>query len=103
MPTIHKIAICRKTKSFGTFCLFFLDSIDFWHNQSNYLKDSKSTDFNMQLTPSKTLGDHPRKKQWGKDRPFLSFATKCRGRATYDLNVEAISFAIGRGWHSQLI
>ena len=24
-------------------------------------------------------------------------------RATYDLNVEAIFFAIDRGWHSQLI
>ena len=64
----------------------------------------KSTNLNMQPTPSKTLGDHPKKRHWGKDGPFLSFATKCRGRATYDLNVEAISFAIGQGCHSsQLI
>ena len=96
MPAVDKITISRKTKSFGTFCLFFLDSMDLGHYQSNYSKDSKSTNFNMQLTPSKTLGDHPRKRRLGKDGPFLSFATTCRGRATYDLNVEAISFAIGR-------
>ena len=44
------------------------------------------------LTTSKTLGDHPRKRRWGKDDPFLSFATKCKCRPTYDLNVEAIFF-----------
>ena len=39
-----------------------------------------------------------------KDGPLLSFATKCRDRAIYDLNVEAISFAIGQGFCSnQLI
>ena len=31
----------------------------------------------------------------GKDGPFLSFATKYKCLATYDLNVEAFSFAIG--------
>ena len=104
MPSVHKIAISRKTQSFGTFCLFFLDSMDDWHYQSNYSKDSKSTNFNMQPTPSKTLGDHPRKRRWGKHGPFLLFATKCRGRAAYDLNDEAISFGIGRGSRSsQLI
>ena len=104
MPAVHKTAISRKTKSFGTFCLFFLDSMDVWHYQSNYSKDSKSTNFNMCPTPSKTFGDHPRKRRWGKDSPFLSFAIKCRGRAIYDLNVEAISFAIGQGCRSsQLI
>ena len=40
VPAVHKIAISRKTKSFGTFCLFFLDSRDLWHYQSNYSKDS---------------------------------------------------------------
>ena len=44
-----------------------------------------------------TLSDHPRKKRDNKDGPFLWFATKCMCQATYDLNVEAISFAIGRG------
>ena len=63
----------------------------------------KSTNFNMLHAPSKTLGDHPRQRRWGKDGPLLSFATKCKGRATYDLNVEAISFVIGQGWRSQLI
>ena len=92
VPALHKIAISRKTKSFGTFCLFFFDSMVVWHYQSKYLKDSKSTNFNMQPTPSKTLGNHPRIRRWGKNDPFLSFATTCRGRATYDLNVEAISF-----------
>ena len=62
----------------------------------------KSTNFDMQTPPSKTLGDHPRK-TWGKDGLFLSFATKCKCRATYDLNVKAIAFAIERGWRSQLI
>ena len=38
MSTVHKIAISRKSKSFGTFCLFFLDSMDLWHYQSNYSK-----------------------------------------------------------------
>ena len=104
MPAVHKISISGKTKFFDTFCLFFLDSMDVWHYQSNYLKDSKSTNFNMWHTPSKTLGDHPRKRRWAKDGPFLSFATECRGRATYYLNVEAISFAIGQGCRSsQLI
>ena len=42
-------------------------------------------------------------KRLGKDGPFLSFATKCKCRTTYDLNVEAISFAIGQGCRSQLI
>ena len=32
--------------------------------------------------------------RWGKDGPFLSLTTKCKCRATYDLNVEAISIAI---------
>ena len=30
-----------------------------------------------------------------KDSSVVPFATKCRGRATYGLNVEAIFFAIG--------
>ena len=37
----HKIlvpAISRKTKSFGTFSLFILDSMDLWHYQLNYSK-----------------------------------------------------------------
>ena len=58
-------------------------------------RKTKSTNFDMQPTPSKTLGDHPRTRRVGKDGSFFSFATKCRGRATYDLNVEAISFPIG--------
>ena len=37
-----------------------------------------------------------KKRRWGKDSPFLWFATKCKCQATYDLNVEAISFASGR-------
>ena len=60
-------------------------------------RQMKSTNFNMYPTPSKTLSDHPRKRRCGKLGPFLSFGTKCRSRATYDLNVEAIFFAIGRG------
>ena len=87
MPTVHKIAISRKTKYFGTFSLFFLDSLDPWHYPSKYSKDSKSINFNKLPTPSKTLGDHPRKRPWGKDGPFLSFATKCRVRAIYDPNI----------------
>ena len=61
----------------------------------------KSTNFDLKATPSKTLGDHPSKRQWGKKGSFLSFATKCWCRATYDLNAEAIFFAIGRGWRKQ--
>ena len=38
VPALHKIAIFRKTKYFGTFCLFFLDSMDVWHYSSNYSK-----------------------------------------------------------------
>ena len=104
VPAVHKTAISRKTKYFGTFCLFFLDSMDLWHYRSNYSKGSKFTNFNMQPTPRKTLRDHPRKRQWGKNGSFLLFATKCRGRITYDLNVEAISFAVEQGCRSnQLI
>ena len=43
MPAFHKTAISRKTKSFGTFWVFFLDSMDVWHYKSNYPKNSKST------------------------------------------------------------
>ena len=32
------------------------------------------------------------KRRWGEGGPLLFFATKCRGRATYYLNVEAICF-----------
>ena len=38
MPAVHKTAISGETKSFGTFCLFFLDSMDVWHYQSNIQK-----------------------------------------------------------------
>ena len=111
MPTVHKIAISTKTRSFGTFSLFFFDRMDLWLDgstswiyQSNYSKDSKFTNLNIQPTQSKTLGDYLIKRQWGKDGSFFSFATKCKCRATYDLNVEAISFAIGQGCRSsQLI
>ena len=61
MPTVHKPAISRKTKSFGTFRLLFFDSMDVWHYQSNYSKESKSANVNMLPSPRKTLGDHPRK------------------------------------------
>ena len=104
MAAVYKIAISRKSKFFGTFCLFFLDSMNLSHYQSNSSEDSKSANLNMQPTPSKTLRNHPRQRRSAKDGPFLSFATKCRGQATYDLNVEAISFAIGGSCHSsQLI
>ena len=73
------------------------------HYQSHYSKDSKSTNFSMQPTANKTLDDYPKKRGWGKDGPFLSFATKCKCRDTYDLNVEVIFFAIGRSCRSQLI
>ena len=33
MPAVYKLAIFRKTKSFGTFWLFSLDSMDVWHYQ----------------------------------------------------------------------
>ena len=36
MPAFHKIAISTKVESFGTFCLFFLDSMDLWHYLSSY-------------------------------------------------------------------
>ena len=78
--------------------------MDLWHYQSNYSKDTKSTIFNVYSTPSKTLDDYARKRQWSKDGPFLSFATKCKCRATCDQYVEAISFTIEQGCHSnQLI
>ena len=38
VTAVHKHAISRKTKSFSTFCLFFLNSMDVWHYQSNYSK-----------------------------------------------------------------
>ena len=55
MPAVHKIAISRKTKSFGTFCLFFLDSMDLWHYPSNYSKHSKSTNLICSLLQAKHL------------------------------------------------
>ena len=45
----------------------------------------------MEATPSKTLGDGPRKIGGSKDGPVLFFATKCMCQATYDLNVKAMS------------
>ena len=36
MPAVHIIAIFRKTNSFDTFWLFFLDSMNVWHYPSNY-------------------------------------------------------------------
>ena len=60
MSAVYKIAISRKTKSFGTFWVFFLDRMDLWRYQSKYSKDSTSTNFNMKPTPSKTLGDQGR-------------------------------------------
>ena len=38
MPAVHKTAISRKTKFFGTFCPFFRDSMNVWHYPSNYSK-----------------------------------------------------------------
>ena len=56
MPAVHKIAISRKTKSFGTFWVFFLDSMDLWHYQSNYSKDSESLQILIcSLLPAKHL------------------------------------------------
>ena len=113
VPTFHKIPIPRKTKYCSTSCLFFLDSVDLWHYSSKHFKKIyrktliccfNILNFNMLPTPSKTLGDHPRKRRESKDGLFFWFATKCMCRATYDLNVEAISLAIGQGFHSsQLI
>ena len=36
VPALHKIAISRKTKFFGTFSIFFLVSMDLWHHLPNY-------------------------------------------------------------------
>ena len=38
VPAFHNIAISEKTKSFGTFCLFFLNDMDLWHYPLNYSK-----------------------------------------------------------------
>ena len=39
---IHEIDVYMSIygKYFDTICLFFLDSMDVWHNQSNYSKDA---------------------------------------------------------------
>ena len=60
--------------------------------QKDSFKNEVSTNFYTWPTPSKALGDQPRKRRWGKDGPYSSFATKCWCRTTYDLNVEAIFF-----------
>ena len=55
-----------------------------------------SINFNMQPIPSKTLGDHPRKRQCGKDGSFLLFATKCKSRATYDVMLKQFLLQLGK-------
>ena len=48
------------------------------------------------LLQAKHLVITQEKDDGSKDGPFLSFATKCKGRATYDLNVEAILLQLGK-------
>ena len=55
------------------------------------------------LLQAKHLVITQKKYDWVKMVLSYRLQQKCKCRATYDLNVEVISFAIGRGWHSQLI
>ena len=108
MPAFYKITISRKTKSFGTFCLLFLDIMDLWHHQSKY-SNKFIEKYSMQilicsLLQPKYLVITQEKKRASKDGAFLSFTTEWKCRATYNLNIKAIFFAIMRGCHSsQLI
>ena len=43
VPALYNIAFSKKTKSFGTFWLFFVDKMDFWHYLSNYSKRFNNT------------------------------------------------------------
>ena len=47
MPALHKTAISRKTKSFGTFWAFLLDSMDLWHL---FIKLFKTIDQKIKFT-----------------------------------------------------
>ena len=93
MPAVHKIAISRKTKCFGTFCLFFLDSMGLCIINRNIQKTRSLQISICSLLQAKHLVITQGKDDGNKDGPFLSFATKCKCQATYDLNVKAISFA----------
>ena len=103
VSAVHKTAISRKLSPLVHFVyslsIAWIFGIINQINQKTHRK-MKSTNFSVQPTPSKTHGDYPRKRRWGKDGPILSFPTKCRGQATYDLDVEAISFANGQGCRS---
>ena len=104
VPAFYKIAISRKTKFFGTFSLFFSIAWIFGIINQIIQKTQSLKILICSLLQEKYLVITQEKDDGGKDGPFLSFATKCRGQATYDLDVEAISFAIGQGCHrSQLI
>ena len=67
VPALYKTAISRKTKSFGTFWLFFLDSMDLWHYLSNYSK--RFIDKLCSLLQAKHLV--VTQERGGKDGPFL--------------------------------
>ena len=79
--------------------------MDFWHYPSKHSKRfGKKSCLQILICKAKDLAITQGKKEGGENGPFLSFATKCKCRAAYDLNVEAISVAIGRGCRSsQLI
>ena len=94
MSAFPKIAISGKTKSFGTFCQFFLGRMDLWHYPPKYsFKNKVFENLNIYPTPSKTLGDHPRKKRRNKDGSIL-FGNKIFVLSYMSSKVEAIFFAM---------
>ena len=102
MLTVHKIAISKKLSPLVHLGSCSLITWIFGIIHQIIRKDlSKNEIF---LICRAKHDDHPTKVQEGINGSFLSFATKYRCRVAYDLNVEAISFAIGQGCRrSQLI
>ena len=108
MPAVYKIAISRKTKFFGSFYLFFLDSMDLWHYPSNYsvrFFDKQSLQILIcSLLQAKHLVITQEKDDGIKMVLFYCLQQNVCSQATYDLNVAIIIIAIRQGCRrSQLI
>ena len=106
VPACHKIAISTKVIPLIHFdfssWIAWIFGIFYQNIQKVLFISQVSKNFKMLPAPSKNFADPP-KKIGGKNGPLLSFATKYSFQATYYLNVEAISFRIGRGRRSRLI
>ena len=92
MHGLRKVAIFRKFEIFR----YILTLLSQWHSYlALSIKNNIKSLHNLQSTkPQANKLAIPLQTHGTENRPVLSFATKYQYRATYHLNVEAISFAI---------